>query len=145
MRYLKIFESFTDDVDRITSSEYFFYRYGYKDDEYGHNSEIDNYIRSEWVALTEHEIEKLDNLLTIPAQLKSKDGERCYYDREDHELTINKMRDDWYLISCESNKSYRNIDQKNDKMYFRCNGWVGLLKCVKYLKNKCKYELFKNI
>lgn len=153
MKHLKLFEAFSskENFDIISHGEYEDMRLG-KD---MGSAAVNSYIEYIWRPFTEDESNKLNSLFRIKPTDKAKSRwehdsindkirtcERQYNDNTpdilgDEEILITKLRDDWFIIKRHGNVNFNKIDGPEDLKQYKCDGWVGLLKCLKYLRTKC--------
>lgn len=121
------------------------------------------YMDDRWIKFTKKEISILSEVL-YPLKLEKKNGIRYkhfahdlntfgYYSKYDKNsviifstpeesrsyisnnistIFISKFRDDWYAVQL-----YRYVSMYDVRYtYYKCDGWVGLKGCLKYIKDK---------
>lgn len=137
MNYLKLFENFINsdkDFEKIKRGEFVRFRFG------GESGDR----RKEF---TQDEVNRIDNFLFSNGYKEDnrtkisdeEDFDREYYIKIDnikYQFIVIKLSDDWYLITKIKWKVNKSSSAWSGEENYKCDGWVGLLKCLKYLKNK---------
>ena len=145
MNYLKPFKSFTseEDFEEIDKNEYTEMCVGDLED-YDSFDDMKWYIENRYIPFTKEELIKLRQMITVRRQpftnqtIRNCISNSCslLYMNDYQTLEIKKFKDNWFAVHLHGEKDVSNYEAS---VKYKCDEWVGLIKCLRHLKSKCGF------
>lgn len=135
MRYIKLFENYSEPYQEITRDEYNHFTIGEGNPNYEYYDEDDDYswwddvqfIDDNWTAFDDKEIQMVRELLPdVKAEtLLSTDVQGARLDSKESGIIMIKLKDEWYYVMMDMS------DQEEDNKFFKCDQFEGLIQLIK--------------